>query len=275
MKEAARDGLTHFRAPSNAELDFAEDFSWTSFSTNRTLRTIQPKSSNPHHLQRDFLLYKVGLYPRSGRKAVSNGLFGNTAPAPVPHNNQPCFGNCQIWRGTLSGTKSGSDGGYPLYQGKLVHRLVYEESRGARLEQGQQVLHLCHRRSCIQPSHLYSGNDKDNAEDRERRFNTEMSPGWPRVETEFSRASGQSSYTVDDTPSLGLKAEPMWLDHSCQPGPKAGMSRICQICDMTDWLIEDLPTLERIMQWEQAFPQQKWEWDESTVPYILRMFRPG
>ena len=51
---------------------------------------------------------------------------------------------------------------------KALHRLMYEETRRVSLATEEMVLHLCHRRSCIQPSHLDLGNDADNADDRSR-----------------------------------------------------------------------------------------------------------
>ena len=141
------------------------------FLPMRPLPVVTLAHGNPHRLQRDFLLHQAGLPPRTVRVSSTNGLLGNVAVINrLPVNSQPVAGPCLIWRGSISGTKHGSDGGYAQFGGKALHRLMYEESRGERLATEDKVLHLCHRRACIQPSHLYLGSDADNAEDRARRF---------------------------------------------------------------------------------------------------------
>ena len=53
-----------------------------------------------------------------------------------------------------------------------AHRVAYEMSRGT-IPERKLILHLCHRRSCIQPAHLYAGTRKQNAEDRLARLTEE------------------------------------------------------------------------------------------------------
>ena len=38
------------------------------------------------------------------------------------------------------------------------------------IPEGKLILHLCHRRSCVQPAHLYAGTQKQNTEDRKVRL---------------------------------------------------------------------------------------------------------
>jgi hypothetical protein len=64
-------------------------------------------------------------------------------------------------------------GGYCYYKregGKrtYLHRHVYEECFGF-LPEGVLVRHSCDNPSCINPEHLLSGTDKDNAMDRVKR----------------------------------------------------------------------------------------------------------
>ncbi len=140
------------------------------FLSERPLPVVSVQYRNPHRLQRDFMLYQTGLPPRTIRISNSNGPLGNVAVIRrVPANNQPVAGPCLIWRGSLSGSRNGTDGGYAQYGGKALHRLMYEQSRRHGLASKDMVLHLCHRRACIQPSHLYLGGDADNAEDRTSR----------------------------------------------------------------------------------------------------------
>ena len=170
------------RTPMSAQrFEFSDsDLFPTSFPPGRVLRSVRVLYHNPHRLQRDFMLYQAGIPPRAIRVSRSNGPLGNVAViGRVPANNQPVAGPCLIWRGSLSGSKNGSDGGYAQYCGKALHRHMYEMSRDERLTTADSVLHLCHRRACIQPSHLYLGNDAGNAEDREKRFRRPYLPDVP------------------------------------------------------------------------------------------------
>ena len=211
----------------------------------RPLPVVTLAHGNPHRLQRDFLLHQAGLPPRTVRGSSTNGVLGNVAVINrVPVNSQPVAGPCLIWRGSLSGTKHGSDGGYAQLGGKVLHRLMYEESRGERLASEDKVLHLCHRRACIQPSHLYLGSDADNAEDRARRFRQPYLPDVPdgkgpleqrlraalysdfdRLQLEFARSDKEHSRAWDGANYAVLEIPPgpsRFLAHECVPGPWAG-----------------------------------------------------
>ena len=160
---------------------FDSDMFRTNFPCRRPVLTISVPHCNPHRLQRDFLLYQAGYPPRTIRVSNSNGPLGNVAVIRRPPlNSQPVAGPCLVWRGSLSGNRDGNDGGYAQYSGKALPRLMYEEGRNVRLAAGDMVLHLCHRRACVQPSHLYLGSDSDNAEDRARRFRHPYLPNYLR-----------------------------------------------------------------------------------------------
>ena len=79
-------------------------------------------------------------------------------PAPF-NNNLWAAGECLIWRGELTPS------GYPRDN---RHRTAYMEScrPGEFGLGGGKVLHLCQRRFCVQPGHLYEGTAQDNADDR-------------------------------------------------------------------------------------------------------------
>ena len=79
-------------------------------------------------------------------------------PAPF-NNNLWAAGECLIWRGELTPS------GYPRGN---HHRTAYMESRnpGEFGSNGGMVLHLCRRRFCVQPRHLYEGTNQDNVDDR-------------------------------------------------------------------------------------------------------------
>ena len=266
------------------------------------LTAIFVRHLNPHRLQRDFLLFQAGYPPRNIRVSNSNGLLGNVSVVRWPPvNNQPIAGHCLIWRGSLSGSKDGNDGGYAQYGAKALHRIMYEESRRVSLATEDMVLHLCHGRSCIQPSHLYIGDDADNAEDRSRRFQQPYLPTVPggdqsleerlraallsdlnrlraefhRSDTEHSRAWDAANYAILEIPTLEPPTSPRFLIHECRPGPWAGSVHICQICNMTPGEIERLPLLSNLLAWDKAYPQQWWEFEESTKPVIAWLRRQG
>ena len=274
------------------------------FPAVKPVPVVSASHLNPHRLQRDFLLHQAGFPPRNIGISSSNGLLGNVAVIRrVPANNQPIAGPCLIWRGSLSGSRNGSDGGYAQYSGRALHRLMYEESRGEGLATEDQVLHLCHRRACIQPSHIYLGSDADNAEDRARRFRQPYLPDIPdgnepleqrlraalysdfdRLQLEFARSDKEHSrawdganYAILEIPTLEMPAPARFLVHECAPGPWAGSVHICQICNMTPSEIEGLPLLENLLAWDKAYPQQWWEYEESTNPVLawLRSQGPG
>ena len=292
------------RAPMSAQkFELSDpDLFRPSFPPGHVLRSVRAEYYNPHHLQRDFLLYQAGLPPRAIRVTSSNGPLGNVAVMRrLPANNQPVAGPCLIWRGSLSGSKNGSDGGYAQYGGKALHRHMYEMSRDERLTTADNVLHLCHRRACIQPSHLYLGNDADNAEDREKRFRRPYLPDiragdepleerlraallsdFSRLQTEFarsgiehSRAWDAANYAILEIPTLEPPAPARFLVHECVPGPWAGSVHICQVCNMTPGGVERLPLLENLLAWDRAYPQQWWEYEESTEPVHAWLRRQG
>lgn len=95
------------------------------------------------------------------------------AGCPLPRNlPAPPHGDCLIWTGALNGGGYGV-GTFPSGEG-LAHRVAFRKSRGCS---GENVLHLCHRRCCVQPSHLYSGSKQDNADDRLLRESSSV-PEW-------------------------------------------------------------------------------------------------
>jgi len=83
---------------------------------------------------------------------------------------------CWLWTGGCNSTGYGH-----VYRNKtkrLAHRLVYEKYAGT-IRDGLFVLHRCDVRSCVNPSHLFLGTQKDNCEDRDakgrfRLWNTDM-----------------------------------------------------------------------------------------------------
>ena len=75
--------------------------------------------------------------------------------------------HCLDWTGGYSGNGYGwvLDDDKKL---KLAHRKHYELTCGS-IPTGHLVLHTCDRRSCVEPSHLRTGTQRDNAADRKAR----------------------------------------------------------------------------------------------------------
>ena len=126
---------------------------------------------NKHHAERAYLLYlaRSGIPKRRspGPITQSNYAAVHTQPTNCP---TPFNGPCLIWRHSLD------THGYGILHlnGKLyrAHRVAYEMSRG-EIPKDKLILHLCHRRSCIQPAHLYAGTQQQNALDRKARLSAE------------------------------------------------------------------------------------------------------
>lgn len=75
---------------------------------------------------------------------------------------------CWLWKGSTFTPK-----GYGAFHvsdkvGTVsAHRFSYELCNGP-IKNGEWVLHKCNVRSCVNPSHLYLGDAKDNANDRKK-----------------------------------------------------------------------------------------------------------
>ena len=148
-------------------------------------------------------------------------------PLP-PITQSPPPAPCLIWRHGLS------EGGYGKMQREnstdLAHRVAYRISRG-NIPAGARILHLCHRRSCIQPAHLYAGTAQDNEEDKRARFSNQV----PRIPTHRSFdkydplvKDGMKHYW--DEPPLTQSSLLPTKSHVCDFTIPAGIIDLCQIC---------------------------------------------
>ena len=111
----------------------------------------------------------------------------------------------------------------------LVHRVAYITTRG-RIPLGARILHLCHRRSCIQPSHLYAGTAQDNQKDKEARF-SEHVPRLPihRVFEKYDPLVKDGMKHFWDEPA---QIQPSFIppEHKCIYTIPAGIIDLCHIC---------------------------------------------
>ena len=144
---------------------------------------------------------------------------------PLPRNLPAApHGNCLIWLGSLNVDGYGA-GTFPSGE-KLAHREAFRDSRGYA---GENVLHLCHRPYCIQPSHLYAGSKQDNADDRRLR-QLNFPSDWPLFERAADEVRKAARYQwsrpkVQQAPMLSTD-----VDHDCEFVVPAGREKICSIC---------------------------------------------
>lgn len=102
---------------------------------------------------------------------------------------------CWLWHGNLTDRPSGQLGYGRFYaRGGAIyaHRLSYTIHKG-EVPPGMYVCHRCDTPQCVNPDHLFLGNAKDNARDRnlKGRANTE-----PRFQGESSPMAKLDAQTV-------------------------------------------------------------------------------
>ena len=125
---------------------------------------------NKHKQARAEILREAGNIPhgKSRMRAKTAINVADYCPAPPPSNLLvQAVGDCLIWTGQLN--RDGYGVGDFRDGVKLSHIQAYTQSRRARPEPGRSICHFCHRPYCIQPSHLYEGDNKTNSNDRKLR----------------------------------------------------------------------------------------------------------
>ena len=179
-----------------------------------------------HNQNRAALLNMIDAMPFDRRKGKSFPLSEQDYVGfPLPRNLPAApHGDCLIWVASLNDDGYGV-GTFPSGE-KLAHREAFRDSRGYA---GENVLHLCHRPYCIQPSHLYAGSKQDNADDRRLR-QTNSPPPWDlfmRADDEVQKAAGfrWSCPKVQQPPMISID-----VSHDCEFIVPAGIEKICSIC---------------------------------------------
>ena len=195
---------------------------------------------NKHHAERAYLLY-----------LASSGIPRRRSPGPITRNSYaavytqptncptPFNDPCLIWRHSLD------THGYGILHlsGKphRAHRVAYEMSRG-EIPEDKLILHLCHRRSCIQPAHLYAGTQQQNALDRKARLSAEGQVTVYRSMEEYSAQMHDGmKYYWDEPPELDRTLfQQQTGAHRCvytipageymTPDGKIAQAKLCQIC---------------------------------------------
>ncbi len=119
----------------------------------------------------------------------------NTVPLPF-NCRVPVAGDCVLSTDNLTGE------GYPGQR----HRQVYLGSGGRFDGKNDKALHLCGRRYCVQPSHIYAGSARDNKRDeRVHRGGTTLKPAtFDEIEL-MHRAAVMRSEVVCNEAQLMMK----------------------------------------------------------------------
>ena len=187
-------------------------------------------NSDRYRQERDFLLFVAQSRPTRKYQNQTHLLQPSNYAAvytPAANNPIPSAGPCLIWRHGLS-----EDGYGKIQRGPstdLTHRVAYRITRG-NIPPGMRILHLCHRRSCIQPSHLYAGTAKDNQEDKEARFAKHVSR--LPINRLFEKydplvKDGMKHYWDEPTQNQPSFIPP---EHKCTYTIPAGIIDLCHIC---------------------------------------------
>ena len=186
------------------------------------------KKPNPHHQERDYLLYLARTAPKPRTRAnspITEADYAAVYTAPV-NNHAPIHGPCLIWRRGLN------TGGYgqTSRNGRkvLTHRLAYEITRGS-IPEKMHILHMCNRRSCIQPAHLYGGTPQENADDKKTKSNR-----FSLTEAAFEKLNRQVAecpkYVCPEPSHTQLSHQPQ-PEHECNFVIAAGDSKVCEVCN--------------------------------------------
>ena len=194
---------------------------------------------NKHAQSRSIILQATGTIPNGARRKVSKSTITDQdyVPVPPPLNLQvhPA-GDCLIWLWTLNTDGYGTASF--LEREQLAHRQAFTQSRGQQPK--RNVLHLCHRPFCIQPSHLYDGSAKQNSDDRRirtsERFYLDLFTQKSEIVRSVARYLWPSPQTNPQEPLLTTPVE-----HECEFIVPAMDSRICPTCGRDNQSTDETP----------------------------------
>ena len=205
--------------------------------------------------------------------------YGLPAPVNSPYH---LYGYCIAWAYGLNQDGYGTlivDG-----HAELAHRVSYRQTRGS-IPEGKQVNHLCNRPYCFQPSHLYAGDQQDNADDRHQFNSTDMLTEWELARMEDwetddplinrMRETKRIEYTEHWNPVERPAAQTL-KDFTC-PGHDfatrmpAGEGKICRICEEAEarpHYLDEAPTgliIARLWPLSQASDEISTQFFQSGI----------
>lgn len=233
-----------------------------------------------YHQQRDFLALWHGYKPFFPHPhARRRGWERYVAPIEEPLANSSGFvGPCLIWLGALT------DAGYAP---KDARHDAFKTGAGRKPKRGMFLNHLCHRRACMQPGHIYEGDAAANARDRlESPFMRRYTPPgvtWGELSSRNSRIWETARHGLPaPTPLLLTKTEGcryLLHDHDWHAGSPLGAgggetTPVCSICNMTPLELSELPVLNALMATGQGFEGLREGWPHGWVS-LSPQFRDG
>ncbi len=193
-----------------------------------------------HSQSRAVILQAAGTIPKIGRRTANcpNISDQDYVAVPPPLNLQvhPA-GDCLVWLWNIN-----ADGyGTAAFAGheRLAHRQAFLQSR--QRPANRNVLHLCHRPFCMQPSHLYDGSAKENSQDRRIRISGEFHMDLFTKKSEIVQAVAKYRWPSSSTRTA---QEPLIIapaQHDCEFIVPAMERLICPTCGR-DNLSEDTDT---------------------------------
>ena len=187
---------------------------------------------NTHSQSRAIILQAAAILPSTSRRKVNDPTISEQdyAAVPPPLNLQvhPA-GDCLIWLCSLNADGYGT-GSFPDRE-QLAHRQAFTQSRGR--QPNQNVLHLCHRPFCIQPSHLYDGSAKENSQDRQIRTSQDLHMDLLARKSEIVQSVARYRWPPPPrTAQEALLIAP--AEHDCEFIVPAMHRHICPTCGRDD-----------------------------------------
>ena len=219
-----------------------------------------------HFRERAHLLENTGNLP-AGTKRNGAGIIRSSdyvaVPPPVNLIVQPA-GNCLVWVWQLNRNGYGT-ATFPSRE-TLAHRQSFAQSRKNKAP--DNILHLCHRRFCIQPSHLYSGSPQDNSDDH--RLRTKDGTDIALVERTAEIVNQVAKYRWEDTPTQGntlVDPREEAVEHQCEYFIPAGDTKICPVCGQDE--AGRFPEHDEEPNWQ---PQES-DRNQTTITKETKTFR--
>ena len=187
---------------------------------------------NKFRQQRAVILGDKGFPVRRQSKGLIDQRDYIAVPPPANLPAQP-VGDCLIWKAALGANGYGR-ANFP--DGETgAHRQAFRQSRSKPAK--TSVLHLCHRRFCVQPSHLYEGDAQANVDDRRLYVDDDLdlALAWAKSEIVQSAARFRWPSPPKDQHTLVPHAS-VSVNHECEYTIPAGNRRICPICEQPEEL---------------------------------------
>ena len=190
---------------------------------------------NKHIQARAEILKEAGYIPHGRSRGRTKGSLKSgeywAAPPPVNLTVQP-VGDCLIWTGQLNADGYGT-GNFPNGI-HLAHVQAYTQSRKKRPKPGCSICHLCHRPYCIQPSHLYEGDNRTNSDDRQLRSGKgTVGLVFQKQGEVMNAAKYRWPSPSPNTHSL-LAPDAVEVEHECEYIIPAGDVAICSVCEQPE-----------------------------------------